>query len=42
MDSLHIHLVLAFRKILRPLLRLSMRIGLRYDEFTEIVKGAYI
>jgi len=42
MESLHTHLVLAFRKILRPLMRLAIRIGLRYDEFTEILKGAYI
>ena len=42
MESLHTHLVLAFRKILRPLMRLSIRIGLRYDEFSEILKGAYI
>lgn len=42
MESLHTHLVLAFRKILRPLMRLAIRIGLRYDEFSEILKGAYI
>ena len=42
MESLHTHLVLAFRKILRPLLRLAIRVGLRHDEFVEIAKGAYI
>jgi len=36
------HLLLAFRRILRPLVKLLIRAGVRLDEFTETVKGVYV
>lgn len=36
------HLTLAFRRILRPLVRILIRAGVRYDEFCETVKGVYV
>jgi hypothetical protein len=32
----------AFNKILRPLIKISMRSGVRYEEFCRVVKGVYI
>ena len=32
----------AFTKILRPLIKISMRSGVRYEEFCRLVKGVYI
>lgn len=36
------HLLLAFRRILRPLVKMLIRAGVRLDEFTETVKGVYV
>ncbi len=36
------HLLQAFRRILRPLVKILIRAGVRFDEFCETVKGVYI
>jgi len=36
------YLVHAFRKILRPLVKILIRSGMRYDEFCQLVKGVYV
>lgn len=36
------HLLQAFRRILRPLVKILIRAGVRLDEFTETVKGVYV
>ncbi|MFO1427061.1 MAG: DUF6502 family protein [Steroidobacteraceae bacterium] len=36
------YLVEAFRKILRPLVKILIRSGVRYDEFCQILKSVYI
>lgn len=36
------HLLFAFRRVLRPLIRILVRAGVRYDEFLELVKGVYV
>jgi len=36
------HLLQAFRRILRPLVKLLIRAGVRFDEFCETVKGVYV
>lgn len=36
------HLLFAFRRVLRPLIRVLVRAGVRYDEFLELVKGVYV
>jgi hypothetical protein len=36
------YLVHAFRKILRPLVKILIRSGMRYDEFCQLIKGVYI
>jgi len=36
------HLMFAFRKVLRPLMRILIRAGVRYDEFVELVSGVYV
>lgn len=41
-DSARAHLIFSFRKILRPLVRILMRAGVTYDEFREVIKGAYV
>lgn len=41
-DSARAHLIFSFRKILRPLIRILMRAGVTYDEFREVIKGAYV
>lgn len=41
-DTARAHLVYAFRKVLRPLVKILIRAGVRYDEFTEVLKGVYV
>jgi len=36
------HLLYAFRRVLRPLIRILVRAGVRYDEFIELVRGVYV
>jgi hypothetical protein len=36
------HLLFAFRRVLRPLIRILVRSGVRYDEFLELVRGVYV
>lgn len=36
------YLVHAFQKILRPLVKILIRSGVRYDEFCQLIKGVYI
>ena len=36
------HLVFAFRRVLRPLVKILLRAGVRFDEFAEIIKAVYI
>lgn len=36
------HLLQAFRRILRPLVKILIRAGVRLDEFTEALKGVYV
>lgn len=36
------HLLYAFRRVLRPLIRILVRSGVRYDEFLELVRGVYV
>lgn len=36
------HLLLAFRRILLPLVKILIRAGVRFDEFCETIKGVYI
>lgn len=36
------HLLHAFRRILRPLVKILIRAGVRFDEFCETVKGVYV
>jgi hypothetical protein len=36
------HLMFAFRKVLRPLMRILIRAGVRYEEFVELVGGVYV
>jgi hypothetical protein len=35
-------LMYAFRRVLRPLIRILVRSGVRYDEFLELVRGVYV
>lgn len=35
-------LLYSFRRVLRPLIRILIRSGVRYDEFLELVKGVYV
>lgn len=35
-------LLYAFRRVLRPLIRILIRSGVRYDEFLELVRGVYV
>ncbi len=32
----------ALRKVLRPIIKLMIRFGIRYDEFADVVRGAYV
>jgi hypothetical protein len=36
------HLLQAIRRVLRPLIRILVRSGVRYDEFLEVVRGVYV
>ena len=36
------HLLSAFRRVLRPLIRILVRSGVRYDEFLELVRAVYV
>ncbi|HTU64460.1 MAG TPA: DUF6502 family protein [Steroidobacteraceae bacterium] len=36
------HLLYAFRRVLRPLIRILIRSGVRYDDFLELVRGVYV
>jgi len=36
------HLLFAFRRVLRPLVRILVRSGVRYDEFLDLVRGVYV
>lgn len=36
------HFLLALRRVLRPIVRLMIRYGVRYDEFAEVARVAYI
>lgn len=36
------HLIHAFRKVLRPLVKILIRAGVRHDEFIEVIKGVYV
>jgi len=35
-------LLYAFRRVLRPLIRILVRSGVRYDEFLELVRGVFV
>jgi hypothetical protein len=35
-------LLSAFRRVLRPLIRILVRSGVRYDEFLDLVRGVYV
>jgi hypothetical protein len=41
-DTARAHLIHAFRKVLRPLVKILIRAGVRYDEFSEVLKGVFI
>jgi hypothetical protein len=41
-DSSRAHLIFAFRRVLRPLVKILLRSGVRLDEFIEVVKGVYV
>lgn len=41
-DSARAHLIYSFRKVLRPLIKILIRAGVTYDEFREVIKGAYV
>ena len=35
-------LLYSFRRVLRPLIRILIRSGVRYDEFLELIRGVYV
>jgi hypothetical protein len=41
-ESARAHLVFAFRRVLRPLVKVLLRAGVRFDEFSEVLKAVYI
>jgi hypothetical protein len=41
-DDARRHLFHAFRKVLRPLVKILIRAGVRHDEFAEVIKGVYV
>jgi hypothetical protein len=41
-DDARSHLSHAFRKVLRPLVKILIRAGVRHDEFAEVIKGVYV
>ncbi len=36
------HFLQALRRVLRPIIRLMIRSGIRYDEFIDVARGAYV
>jgi len=42
LNSSRDQLLYAFRRVLRPLIRILVRSGVRYDEFLELVRGVYV
>ena len=36
------HFLQALRRVLRPIIRLLIRNGIRYDEFADVARGAYV
>jgi hypothetical protein len=36
------HLLVALRRILRPIVRILIRAGIRFDEFAELARGVYV
>lgn len=41
-DNVRAHLIHAFRKVLRPLVKILIRAGVQFDEFVEVIKGVYV
>ena len=41
-DPLKSHVFSAFRKIMRPLVGILLKAGVRYDEFLDLVRGVYV
>src|SRR6185312_13080349 len=35
-------LVYAVRRVLRPIVRLMLRVGISFDEFADVARGAYV
>src|SRR5215469_16517745 len=36
------HLLVALRRVLRPIIRILIRAGIRFDEFAELARGVYV
>ncbi len=36
------HLLFAVRRVLRPIVRLLIRVGINYDQFVDVARGAYV
>src|SRR5690606_30618996 len=41
-DAARAQLIFSFRKILKPMIRILLRAGVPYQEFREVLKGAYV
>jgi hypothetical protein len=41
-DAARAQLIFSFRKILKPMIRILLRAGVSYQEFREVLKGAYV
>lgn len=41
-DTYRAHLVHTLRKVLKPIVRILYRAGVRFDEFTELLRGIYV
>ncbi|MGA7539386.1 MAG: DUF6502 family protein [Steroidobacteraceae bacterium] len=41
-DDVHKQLLYALRRILRPIARLLIRTGIRFDEFADLARGVYV
>lgn len=41
-DAARAQLIFSFRKILKPMIRILLRAGVTYQEFREVLKGAYV
>jgi Family of unknown function (DUF6502) len=37
-----VHLLVALRRILRPIIRILIRAGVRFDEFADLARGVYV